>query len=181
MLKEEHGRCGCHGSCDQDDKLKLKIVYLANYNLEQWGPIEHKEGNACFDLRAAIIAPCYIKPFTIAIDSNSVCPDIRIVPLGVKFEIPKGYCLKIYPRSGLGSKGITLANSVGVIDESYRGEVKAPMVSLKPQTGHIIYPGDRIVQAHLEKVCQTQFQIVSEGELSDTWRGENGFGSSAIF
>ena len=99
-----------------------------------------------------------------------------LVKTGIALEIPDGFAGLIYARSGLATKrGLAPANKVGVIDSDYRGEI---MVSLhnhsdKPET---IEPGERIAQLIITPYVQAVFNEVEE--LSDTIRGEGGFGST---
>jgi len=144
---------------------RIKIVYLENYSKE-WPKIEPSAGNACFDLRAAIYHNVRLYP-----------GEIKLIPLGVKMELPSDHSLKIYPRSGLGIRGLTVVNSPGVIDPSYRGELHAAMINLAEQVS-VIEPGYRIVQAELQPVIRTIFHEIEEGGLTVTRRGKNGFGST---
>lgn len=92
---------------------------------------------------------------------------------GIKMEIPIGYCAMIFPRSGLGSKGLVLRNTVGIIDSDYRGEV---MLKVK-NTGDepiVINQYDRIAQMLIIPITLGKIEYVEE--LSDTERGEGGFG-----
>ena len=102
--------------------------------------------------------------------------ETRLIHTGLSLEIPEGYAGLIYARSGIATKrGLAPANKVGVIDSDYRGEI---MVSLfnhsdKAQT---IADGERIAQLVITpflkvEYCQTE-------NLSDTERGEGGFGST---
>lgn len=120
------------------------------------------EGSACFDL--------------VAITDTVVMPEsVATVRTGLHIEIPEGYCLKIYSRSGHGAYGIRLSNCVGVIDSDYRGEILVKMIS-DTYIQKKINRGDRIAQAALEKVTQVYFKVVED--LSDTERGSGGFGST---
>lgn len=99
-----------------------------------------------------------------------------MVPSGFAIEIPDGFGGFIYPRSGMASKrGLAPANKVGVIDSDYRGEV---IVALHnhgdlPAT---VSPGERIAQLVIAPVFTPGFVICDE--LSDTTRGDGGFGST---
>ncbi len=82
----------------------------------------------------------------------------------------------IYPRSGLAAKhGITMANTVGVVDEDYRGEIIVPLRnnSREPYT---VVPGERIAQLMFTPVLKADFEEADE--LSETERGSGGFGST---
>ena len=80
-------------------------------------------------------------------------------------------------RSGLSNKGINLANSVGVIDSDYRGEIWLPLIN-NSTTTHTLKRGDRVSQIALMPV--TQFQFVSVDKLPFTVRGEGKFGSTGV-
>ena len=106
--------------------------------------------------------------------------DTKLISTGIAFAIPDGYAGLIWDRSGLGSKGIH--RHAGVVDSSYRGEVKVALCNARP--GHInftdniyfISRGDRIAQILFQKV--PHFDLVETEELDDTDRGSSGFGSS---
>lgn len=94
---------------------------------------------------------------------------------GLAMELPKGYFGAIFARSGLATKqGLRPANCVGVCDEDYRGEY---IVALHNDTDEekVVRHGDRIAQLVLLPYIQYDFV---EDELSETERGENGFGST---
>lgn len=156
----------------------MKIAYLENYEYDNWGPIEKAyPTDACFDLRAAIQEEFKLPSIFSIVLRNSFLYHYTLIPLGIKIEIPEGYCLKIFPRSGLGSKGITMTNNVGIIDCHYRGELKVPIINLS-NTDYTIHPGQKIVQAKLEKVQEVILFDCTEDELNTTERGEGGFGHS---
>lgn len=95
---------------------------------------------------------------------------------GLALEIPQGYVGLLFPRSSIYKTPLTLANSVGVIDSGYRGEVK---VNFKATTQAIFeyQEGDRIAQLIVMPYPKVE-EIVVVDELSDTSRGEGGFGST---
>ena len=104
--------------------------------------------------------------------------DTKLISTGIAFAIPDGYAGLIWDRSGLGSKGIH--RHAGVVDSSYRGEVK---VCLSNSSGHhsaeniyFISKGDRIAQILFQEV--PHFDLIETEELDDTDRGSSGFGSS---
>ena len=128
-------------------------------------PTYGSEFAAGADLYACLDAPVTIAPHETALG-----------PTGLSLEIPVGWAGLVYARSGLASKrNLAPANKVGVIDPDYRGEV---MVSLHnhgtvPQT---VEPGERVAQLVLTPYLTAQF---FEAEaLSDTVRGQGGFGST---
>ena len=97
---------------------------------------------------------------------------------GLAMEIPKGYAGLIYPRSGMASKrGLAPANKVGVVDPDYRGEFMVAMHnhSLTPQT---VEPGERIAQLVITPFLSAVYEETEE--LSDTVRGDGGFGSTGF-
>lgn len=100
----------------------------------------------------------------------------KIVDTGFFIEIPKNYVGLLAPRSSLGFKfDCTLSNSVGIIDSDYRGEVKAKIINLSKNT-HIIEPGERVAQLVIVPIAQYELEKVEA--LSETDRGEKGFGST---
>lgn len=102
--------------------------------------------------------------------------ETKLVHTGIALEIPEGYAGFIYARSGLASKrGLAPANKVGVIDADYRGEV---MVALHnhSQIDQSIMPKERIAQLVIAPFLKAEFYETEE--LSDTVRGEGGFGST---
>lgn len=107
----------------------------------------------------------------------TLAPSDRVlIPTGLVFELPDGYEAQVRPRSGLALKhGITVLNSPGTIDADYRGEVKVLLINLGSDT-FLIQRGDRIAQAVIAPV--THVEIVPAEALSDTGRGQGGFGST---
>ena len=102
--------------------------------------------------------------------------ETAFIDTGIVMEIPNGYVGLVYARSGLSCKqGLAPANKVGVIDSDYRGNI---MVALYNQSNEIrsVSEGDRIAQIIIQPVEQFEFKV--KGKLSDTTRGNGGFGSS---
>ena len=101
-----------------------------------------------------------------------------MIPTGLSMELPRGYAGLIYARSGLACKrGLAPANKVGVIDSDYRGEFIVALHNHGDQPQIIRY-GDRIAQLVITPVFTPGFMEVSR--LSDTRRGEGGFGSTGM-
>ena len=99
-----------------------------------------------------------------------------IVTTGFAVSIPRGYEVQIRPRSGLAAKkNITVLNTPGTIDADYRGEVKVILINLGKES-FIIENGERIAQMVVCPVIQAKLEEVKE--LSDTYRGSGGFGST---
>jgi len=129
---------------------------------------------------SSAILPTYATDGSACFDFYS-CKDILLersrvarVPTGLAVEIPEGYFLEIRPRSGLASKGIVLVNSPATIDSDYRGEVVILLASLYETW--MVLRGDRVAQGRLVKSESTVFELVEE--LTETSRGEGGFGST---
>ena len=102
--------------------------------------------------------------------------ETKLIHTGLAVEIPVGYAGLVYARSGIATKrGLAPANKVGVIDSDYRGEV---MVSLHnhSNTEQEISDGERIAQLVIAPFLAAEF--CETEELSDTARGEGGFGST---
>lgn len=102
--------------------------------------------------------------------------ETAFVDTGVVMEIPNGYVGLIYARSGLSCKqGLAPANKVGVIDSDYRSNIMVALYNQSSET-RIVSEGDRIAQIIIQPVEQFGFNV--KENLSDTKRGEGGFGST---
>lgn len=98
----------------------------------------------------------------------------KLIPTGLKMEIPSGYEIQVRPRSGLALKyGITVLNTPGTIDADYRGELGVILINHGKEPFSITY-GMRIAQLILAPVVQASFQVAEELAVSS--RGEGGFG-----
>jgi dUTP pyrophosphatase len=104
--------------------------------------------------------------------------EIRAVSTGLVMELPQGLECQVRPRSGLAARhGITLPNSPGTIDPDYRGELKVLLQNAGPETV-TLRRGDRIAQLVFARF---EAPAVEEADnLSDTRRGEGGFGSTGV-
>ena len=99
-----------------------------------------------------------------------------MIPTGLAMELPEGTVGLVYARSGLASKkGLAPANKVGVIDSDYRGEVMVALHNHSAQAA-VVEPGERIAQLVVAPVLRAAF--AEADALSDTVRGEGGFGST---
>ena len=139
--------------------MKVKVIRMNETELPKYETI----GSAGMDVRANIKEPITLAPGA-----------IKLIPIGLKVEIPLGYEIQVRPRSGLALKhGLGMANSVGTIDSDYRGEIGVISINLsdKPYT---IQPQERIAQLVLNEVAQMALQKVTS--LDETERGEGGFG-----
>lgn len=142
--------------------MKINIKKLTNTATI---PTRQHEGDAGYDLYADIQEPITIEPHT-----------TEFIKTGIAVEIPTGYFGAVFARSGLASKqGLRPANCVGVCDSRYRGEY---MVALHNDSNDIkiISSGDRVAQLVVMPHLDVEFNEVNE--LSDTERGDGGFGST---
>lgn len=105
--------------------------------------------------------------------------EAEMVKTGLFLEIPQGYEAQIRPRSGLALKnGITVLNAPGTIDSDYRGEIGVILINLNRYgREYLIHPGDRIAQLVFAPAIRADLE---EADLSDTDRGEGGFGSTGV-
>ena len=102
--------------------------------------------------------------------------ETKLVPTGIALEVPVHCAGLIYARSGLACKrGLAPANKVGVIDSDYRGEIFVALHN-HGKNAQTIEHGERIAQMIITPVLQPGYEAVKE--LSDTVRGEGGFGST---
>ena len=147
------------------EKINLKIQKL-NENVTL--PSYQTEGAAGMDLCAFLSEPVTLKSL-----------ERKLIPTGLKMELPKGYEAQVRPRSGMSIKhGITLVNCVGTIDEDYRGELCVPVINLSTEE-FTIQNGDRIAQMVISPVTKAEIEEIEVvTELSNTSRGEGGFGST---
>lgn len=142
-------------------------------------PTKNFDSDAAFDLYADIQET--FVPFGKTAEESErgvkVMPGQTVkISSGVAMEIPEWYWGAVYARSGLATKqGLRPANCVGVIDSQYRGAIIVPVHNDSNEV-QIIRHGDRIAQFMLAPVIETSFEEVSE--LSESDRGEGGFGSS---
>lgn len=102
--------------------------------------------------------------------------ETAFIGTGIAMEIPMGYAGFIYARSGLScKKGLAPANKVGVVDADYRGEITVALHNHASES-RVIEPNERIAQMVIAPFLKVDFEEVTE--LSDTVRGEGGFGST---
>lgn len=142
--------------------MKIKIKKLHDKAVI---PSYSKEGDAGLDLVATDIT------FSIP---NHNDPDIATVKTGLAIEIPKGYVGLLFPRSSIYKNSALLANSVGVIDSGYRGEIMANFLTDQHHFGY--KPGDKFAQLIIIPYPSIEFEEVNE--LAASERNEGGFGST---
>lgn len=143
--------------------LKIKIINKSKNPFPKY----QTEGSSGLDIHANVESPIIMKK-----------NDIVLIPTGLYIEIPEGYEAQIRSRSSLALKhGIFCLNSPATIDSDYRGEIKIILASLTDIPFTINF-GDRIAQMVFSKIEKIVFEETSE--LSSSYRGEGGFGSTNI-
>lgn len=143
--------------------MKVKVINKSKHQL----PNYETTASAGLDVRANLDESIEIKPLGRA-----------LVKTGLFLEIPEGYECQVRPRSGLAyKKGITVLNSPGTIDADYRGEVGVILANISDET-FVVSDGERIAQLVFAKFEQAEW--IETNELSDTHRGEGGFGSTGV-
>lgn len=95
---------------------------------------------------------------------------------GIAIELPANHCGLIFPRSSISKLDLSLCNAIGLIDEPFRGELKLRFNTTKPYGNNVYKVGERIGQLVVLPLPTVTFEEVEE--LSNTDRGEGGFGSS---
>lgn len=146
-----------------DDRIDLRIKRLyPDVELPSYA----YAGDAGLDLRS--YEDVFLKPF-----------ERRLVSTGLAIAIPDGYAGFVQPRSGLALReGLSMANTPGLIDAHYRGELKVCAINLDPEKTIRIMKGERIAQLVIQKVPVVS--LVEVDELDETDRGTGGFGSSGV-
>ncbi|HTN44895.1 MAG TPA: dUTP diphosphatase [Flavipsychrobacter sp.] len=120
---------------------------------------------AGMDLRAWLPEPVVLKSL-----------ERKLIPTGLYMALPQGFEAQIRPRSGMAiKKGITLVNTPGTIDADYRGEIMLPVINLSAEE-QIIENGERVAQMIISRYERIDWQVAET--LTDTGRGEGGFGHS---
>lgn len=159
--------------------LKIPVINKSDNKLPEYAT----SGSAGFDFCANIIEVkekctwnCFIlKNINKEVVAVTIFPGGRaLIPTGLHMAIPEGYMLAIVTRSGLGLKnGVTMANSFGVIDADYRGDIGLIVQNngFEPFT---IHQGDKVGQGIIYKCEQAELKLVNE--LDETERGEGGYG-----
>lgn len=150
-------------------ELTVKIINSGPHPLPDYSTV----GSAGMDIRAWLPAgPVILAPM-----------ERRLIPTGLRMEIPCGYEAQIRPRSGLALRqGLTVLNTPGTIDSDYRGDIGVIMINLGG-TPVTISDGDRICQMVVAPVAKVTWHAAGgpeENSLSHTDRGEGGFGHSGV-
>ena len=143
--------------------MKVEIINRSKHPMPEYAtPL-----SAGMDLRANLDEPIVLAPMQRA-----------LVPTGLYMALPCGYEAQVRPRSGLAiKKGVTVLNSPGTIEADYRGEVCVILINLS-DTPFTITDGERIAQMVIARHETVEWQSVES--LSDTERGEGGFGHTGV-
>ena len=145
-------------------KKKITIKFAKCHELAKMPEFAHK-GDSGFDIHS--IEQCVLLPHT-----------RKLIRTGLKVEIPEGYEMQIRPRSGL-SIGTNLTVIKGTIDSGYRGEIGI----IAHNTGSerfTVKIGERLAQGVIGIVPKVELIEVNENELSESTRGQKGFGSTGV-
>lgn len=143
--------------------MNIKIINKSQHELPNYETL----ASAGMDLRANISEAITLQPLERA-----------IVKTGLFLELPIGFEAQVRPRSGLAAKnGVTVLNAPGTIDADYRGEIGVILVNLSNEN-FTIQNGERIAQMIIAKHERAEWELVTE--LSETVRGEGGFGSTGV-
>jgi len=143
--------------------MQIKIINSSSHELPHYETI----ASAGMDLRANVSEPVILKPL-----------ERTIIKTGLFIELPVGYEAQVRPRSGLAAKkGITVLNAPGTIDADYRGEVGVILVNLSNDS-FTVENGERVAQLVIAKHERAEWEEVTQ--LSETSRGEGGFGSTGV-
>jgi dUTP pyrophosphatase len=143
--------------------MTIRIINKSQHPL----PNYESSGSAGMDLRANLTEPVTINPLERA-----------IIKTGLFIELPIGHEAQVRPRSGLAAKkGITVLNSPGTIDADYRGEIGVILVNLSNEP-FVVENGERVAQLVIAKHERAEWMAAEE--LSETTRGEGGFGSTGV-
>ena len=143
--------------------MQIRIINKSTHDL----PHYETGASAGMDLRANISTSVTLQPL-----------ERSIIKTGLFIELPVGFEAQVRPRSGLAAKkGITVLNAPGTIDADYRGEIGVILVNLSNQP-FTIENGERIAQLVIARHERADWVEVQE--LSETARGEGGFGSTGV-
>lgn len=143
--------------------MKIEIINNSKHELPEYATSQ----SAGLDLRANLEESFTLKPF-----------ERKLVPTGLHIALPDGYEAQVRPRSGLAyKKGVTVLNAPGTIDADYRGDIGVILINMSNED-FVVEDGERIAQLVIAKYDQAEWIPVSE--LSETNRGEGGFGSTGV-
>ena len=143
--------------------MKIEIINNSQHELPQYATSQ----SAGLDLRANLTESITLKPL-----------ERRLIPTGLHLALPEGYEAQVRPRSGLAfKKGVTVLNAPGTIDADYRGDIGVILINMSNED-FVVENGERVAQLVIAKYDQAKWIQVTE--LSETNRGEGGFGSTGV-
>lgn len=143
--------------------VEVKVVNTGNQELPEYA----NSGDAGMDLRADIQEPVQIKPL-----------ERTLIPTGLRIQLPEGFEAQIRPRSGLALKhGITVLNTPGTVDSSFRGEIGIILVNLSNEK-FTVNPGERIAQMVVAEHAHAI--LLPTDSLDETERGDGAFGHTGV-
>lgn len=143
--------------------MKIEIINNSQHELPQYATSQ----SAGLDLRASLEESITLKPL-----------ERRLIPTGLHIALPDGYEAQVRPRSGLAyKKGVTVLNAPGTIDADYRGDIGVILINMSNEN-FVVENGERVAQLVIAKYEQAEWNLVTE--LSETNRGEGGFGSTGV-
>ena len=130
------------------------------------------------------IIPSYAHPGDAGMDLSAICDkeipagEIALVGTGLSVQLPENTEAQVRPKSGLALKhGITVLNTPGTVDEGYRGEIGVILINHGKETYHVT-KGQKIAQLVIKPTLSVEIEV--QEELSDSHRGEGGFGSTGL-
>lgn len=139
--------------------MTIKVINSSRHPL----PAYQTPLSAGMDVRADLAEPVTLMPL-----------ERRLIPTGLRIQLPEGFECQLRPRSGLALKhGITLVNTPGTIDADYRGEIGVILINLSAEP-FVINDGERICQMVISRYERAEFVTVESLDASE--RGEGGFG-----
>lgn len=145
------------------ERIKVKIINHSGFDL----PTYETFSAAGMDVRAAIKEPITLGSL-----------ERKLIPTGLRVQLPHGYEMQIRPRSGLALRhGITLANSPGTVDADFRGEIGVILINLSNEP-FTINPGERICQMVITRYTRVEWEPTER--IDETERGDGGFGHTGL-
>lgn len=183
-------------TCECTENVRVGVVILDNENPGRV-PVRATEQAACYDVFATLNKSVGVKGWNCRNEKDNFPVlgravefhpgDRMLIPTGIALLIPKGYCVKVYPRSGLSTKqGLTLVNNVGIIDADYTGELLIPLMNVSDQYTQVL-DGEKVAQIMVERLVPTVFYeeetaslMEHAGESNRRFGNEGGFGSTGL-
>lgn len=145
------------------ERIKVKIINDGGQEL----PAYETFSSAGMDVRASLKEPVVLAPM-----------ERRLIPTGLRVQLPHGYEIQMRPRSGLALRnGISLVNTPGTVDADYRGEIGVILINLSSEP-FTVNPGERICQMVVTTYTRVEWEPVDR--IDETERGDGGFGHTGI-